>query len=142
MDEPIWYLTRDGDYCCLELYRRHYSSRKYKDGRRPGKFVGPGQQIVLRTWEGDAVFVWRKFTDRSGQKGVNCSLFRNESKHKSSVLIRQADQIADFAWPGERHYTYVNAKSIRSTNPGFCFIKAGWRRCGKTKGGLIVLEKE
>lgn len=141
MSEPLWWITRDGDAECLKLYDRHYSSRKYKDGRIRTKFVGPGEQIVLRTWEGDAAFVWKRFIDASGQQGVNCSFFRNESNHRSSDLIRQADAIADFCWPGERHYTYVNAKAIRSTNPGYCFIMAGWRRCGITKGGLIILER-
>jgi hypothetical protein len=28
-----------------------------------------------------------------------------------------------------------------SCNPGFCFIKAGWARCGETKRGLIILER-
>jgi hypothetical protein len=44
-------------------------------------------------------------------------------------------------WPAERFYTYVNPRRVRSSNPGFCFIKAGWRRCGVTKTRrLIVLE--
>jgi hypothetical protein len=86
------------------------------------------------------VFVWRKFIDDSGQDGVNCAVFRNESNHRSSTLIRQADAIADYCWPGERHYTYVGPKAVRSSNPGFCFMASGWRRCGATKSGLIVLE--
>lgn len=102
--------------------------------------LGPGHYIMLRTWEGDAVFAWRRFFDASGQRGVNCAIFRNESRHLSSDLIRQADAIADFCWPGLRHYTYVNAGRIRSTNPGACFKAAGWRKCGATKKGLVILE--
>jgi hypothetical protein len=34
----------------------------------------------------------------------------------------------------------VNPCRIRSTNPGFCFLAAGWSRCGQTNSGLIVLE--
>ena len=138
--EPLWFLTKDGDRSCLELYERHYSCYKYKDGRRRLQFVGPGETITLRTGDADAMFVWRKFIDDSGQQGVNCAVFRNESEHRSSELIRQADAIADHVWPSERHYTFVNKKAVRSTNPGFCFVAAGWRRCGMTKGGLIVLE--
>jgi hypothetical protein len=139
--EPLWWLTKDGDMDCLALYERHYSAYKYKDGRRRSQFVGPGQTIVLRTIDADALFVWRKFIDDSGQQGVNCAVFRNESPHLASELIRQADAIADFCWPGERHYTYVRAEAVRSTNAGFCFKQAGWRTCGRTKGGLIILEK-
>ena len=57
---PDWYLTKDGDKSCLELYRRHYSAKKaYRDGRERFQFVGPGFSIVLRTARADAVFVWR-----------------------------------------------------------------------------------
>ena len=139
--EPIWYLTKDGDVSCMALFRRHYSHRKYADGRIVKLFCGPGEKIVLRTKTADAMFVWRKFIDASGQSGINCAVFRNESRHRASDLIRQADAIADFAWPGERHYTYVNAKRVRSSNPGFCFIAAGWNKCGFTKSGLLILER-
>jgi hypothetical protein len=140
VQNPIWYLTKDGDKSCLALFRRHYSCRNTK--ARNGLFVGPGDKIVLRTDAGDAVFVWRRAEYRADeQEGVECTLFRNESAHSSSELIRQADEIADHVWPSSRHYTFVRAEAVRSSNPGFCFIAAGWRRCGRTKGGLIVLEK-
>lgn len=139
---PLWYLTKDGDATCLALYERHYSAYRYRDGRIRRLFAGPGEKIVLRTGDSDAMFVWRKFIDGSGQQGVNCAVFRNEApaRYQSSELIRQADAIADFCWPGERHYTYVNPKAVRSTNPGYCFVAAGWGRCGMTKGGLLILE--
>ena len=136
-----WWLTKDGDADCLELYERHYSAYQYKDGRTRKLFVGPGEKVVLRTKAGDACFVWRNFHDDSGQQGINCAVFRNEGHYRSSELVCQADEIADCLWPDSRHYTYVNPEAIRSTNPGFCFIAAGWQRCGKTKGGLIVLER-
>jgi hypothetical protein len=134
-------LTKDGDVACLALYERHYSAYRYRDGRERKLFVGPGEKVVLRTAAADAVFVWRKFIDDSGQEGINCAVFRNESPHRSSDLIRQADSIADCVWTDRRHYTYVNAERIASSNPGFCFIAAGWKRCGRTKGGLRVLER-
>lgn len=139
--EPVWWLTKDGDKTCLKLYERHYSAYRYRDGRRRTQFVGPGEKVVLRTAAGDAFFVWRKFIDDSGQQGVNCAAFRNESEHLSSELIRQADAIADCLWPDTRHYTYVNSSAVRSNNPGFCFIMAGWRRCGFTGSGLTILER-
>jgi hypothetical protein len=135
---PLWWITKDGDTDILCLYRRHYSARR---GQRISQFVGPGEHIVLRTEAADAMFVWRKFIDDSGQVGVNCAVFRNESNHQSSEFIRQADAIADFCWPGLRHYTFVRAEAVKSKNPGFCFLKAGWQRCGKTKGGLLILER-
>jgi hypothetical protein len=57
--------------------------------------------------------------------------------------VRLADFIADRRWPGERHYTYVNPRAVRSTNPGFCFLAAGWRRCGVTKARkYLILERQ
>ena len=138
---PDWWLSKDGDRDCLDMYERHYSANQYADGRERKLFVGPGDKVVLRTFNGSAMFVWRQFIDDSGQDGINCAVFRNESTRRSSDLIRQADWIADVLWPHRRHYTYVNPKKIASTNPGFCFLMAGWRRCGRTKGGLMILER-
>ena len=139
---PLWIIGQDGEPELRALYDKHYSSYKYRDGRKPKKFVGPGEHIVLTLPNRSALFVWRKFRDDSGQTGVNCSVFRNESGTLSSDLIREADAIADFCWPGERHYTYVRATAVKSENPGWCFICAGWEHCGYTKGGLIILKRE
>jgi len=139
--QPVWWLTKDGDLDCLALYERHYSCYRYADGRKRTQFVGPGEKVVLRTKRGDAVFAWRKFIDDSGQEGINCAVFRNEGPYQSSELIRQADSIADALWPDSRHYTYVRAAAVKSTNPGYCFLKAGWKRCGMTKSGLVILER-
>ena len=139
---PVWWLTKDGDKDCLELYERHYSAYQYADGRKRKLFAGPGEKIVLRTEAGDAMFVWRRFIDGSGECGINCAVFRNESAYRSSDLIRQADAIADKIWSCRRHYTYVSAERIESDNPGFCFLKAGWRRLRRRTGsGLRILER-
>jgi hypothetical protein len=140
-DEPLWWLTKDGDKDCLAMYERHYSAYRYADGRKRTQFVGPGEKVVLRTASANALWVWRRFIDDSGQQGINCAVFRNESAHRSSRLISQADQIADVLWPDCRHYTYVNPARLVSKNPGFCFLSAGWRRCGRTKGGLLIMER-
>lgn len=145
---PLWWLTKDGDRDCLALYEKHYSARRYADGRRRTQFVGPGEKVVLRTELGDAFFVWRRFIDdcrdaRTGERqaGINCAAFRNDGAYRSSELVAQADAIADCLWPDCRHYTYVHPQGIRSANPGYCFKVAGWQRCGRTKGGLVILER-
>lgn len=136
-----WYATKDGDAHALAMYRRHYSAHVYRDGRKPRLFVGPGEKVVLLTLDKSALFVWRKFESLDHQDGINCAVFRNEGAWRSSELIRAADRIAFERWPGARHYTYIDQRRIRSTNPGFCFKVAGWRTCGRTKDlGLHVLE--
>jgi hypothetical protein len=136
-----WIEARDGDPRGRFLYRRHYSYRPYRDGRNPRLFAGPGEKLVLLTPYCDALFVWRKFRPMDRQEGVSCTVFRNESDALSSELIREACELAWRRWPGERLYTYVADARVRSTNPGCCFLKAGWRRCGRNKGGrLTILE--
>jgi len=135
-----WEGVKDGNPYALRLYLRHYSARHYRDGRERKLFCGPGEKMVLLTPNNDALFIWRKFIDDSGQQGVNCACFRNEGKIKSSVLIMEAVEAARRRWPGERLYTYINPRKIRSTNPGYCFLAAGWKKCGETKGGLKIME--
>lgn len=137
-----WVEVKDGDRFAREMFQRHYSYRPYADGRKPKLFCGPGEKMVLMTVDGKALFVWRKFRSADGQKGVNCAIFRNESDTLSSQLILEAEQRAWQRWPGERLYTYVNPRKIKSTNPGYCFQCAGWRKCGVTKWNkLVILEK-
>lgn len=142
LDLATWLRIKDGDDEARRLFDRHYSRYSYADGRQPKLFVGPGYKMVLTTPCRRALFVWRKFISDDGQRGINCAIFRNEGAGLSSDLIRAADAIADRHWPGERHFTYVNPRKVSSTNPGFCFIKAGWRRCGQTKARkLLILER-
>lgn len=79
-------MVRDGNDAARAMYDRHYSRRRYLDGRRPLKIVGPGQYLVLMHASGRALFIWRKFIDDSGQTGVNCAAFRNEGAGISSDL--------------------------------------------------------
>lgn len=147
--DMLWLPVKDGDPRAFSLYSRHYTYRDYKDGRRrnfsnPSRhlIVGPGEKMVLLTADLRALFVWRKFISDSGEHGVNCAVFRNESDELSSRLILEAEQLAWQRWPGERLYTYVNPRKIKSANPGYCFKMAGWKRCGVTKKGLLIMEKE
>jgi len=144
-----WLPVKDGDPRAFALYRRHYTYRDYADNRRrdwsnPNRmlFVGPGEKMVLMTVNCDALFVWRKFISDDGQEGVNCAVFRNESDILSSTLILEAEQHAARRWPGTRLYTYVKPSAIRSSNPGYCYLQAGWRKCGRSKRRLIILEKQ
>lgn len=143
-----WYSVLDGDPRAFDIMRRHYTYHDYRDGRRhnmsnPSRrlFVGPGGKMVLLSDDCKALFVWRKFINDDGQYGINCAVFRNEGPRLSSALILEAEQLAWDRWPGERLYTYVNPREIKSTNPGYCFKVAGWRECGKTRKGLVILEK-
>lgn len=142
LDMGIWVEVNDGHEEARAIFHRHYSYKPYGDGRKPLLFVGPGQKMVLLTRNLKALFVWRKFICGDGNEGVNCSVFRNEGAGLSSELIRSAELLAWERWPGERLFTYVNPRKITSSNPGYCFLAAGWRKCGVTKWNkLLILEK-
>lgn len=137
-----WVYVKDGDPTAKSIFDGHYSRYRYADGREPKLFVGPGQKVVLITPCARALLVWRKFRSADEkQLGVNCAVFRNEGAGLSSKLLCDGMMVAHRRWPGERLYTYVNPTAIRSVNPGFCFLKAGWRRCGVSKRRkLLILE--
>lgn len=141
--EGIWTEVRDGNRTALDMFGRHYSRYIYADGRQPQRFVGPGYRMVLLTADVRALFVWKLFRSLDAQVGVNCAIFRNEGAGLSSSLILAAEELAIARWPHElRFYTYVNPRRVRSANPGYCFLQAGWRRCGFTKRRkLLILEK-
>lgn len=139
LSDDIWIEVKDGDPTGLALFHRHYSYRPYKDGRKPKLFVGPGEKMVLLTPCARALFVWRKFISGDGQQGINCAVFRNEGAGLASELIAAAMDRAWGRWPGERLFTYVNGRKVRSTNPGYCFQRAGWRKCGITKWNKLVI---
>ena len=139
-----WIPIRDGDPEGLALYERHYSAHRYRDGRVRRLFGGPGEQVVLITPRADALFVWRCFRSMDPlARGANCSVFRNEGAYRSSALILDAEQFARARWPDvDTVYTYVDGRAVRISNPGYCFLMAGWRRTRRTKDrGLWVLEK-
>ena len=136
-----WVRERDGVPEAFQLYRRHYSSAKNPNPKQR-QFVGPGESIVLSGFFCSALFVWRKERYRlDKQTGVNCSVFRNESNHLSSEMILEAEKFAVEKWGNTRAFTMIKPDAIRSSNPGCCFKKAGWETAGKTKRGLVILEK-
>jgi hypothetical protein len=69
------------------------------------------------------------------------SATKHQPAIKAQSLSAKLTAIADHVWPHPRHYTKVNPAAVRSANPGYCFLAAGWRRCGYTKGGLLILER-
>ena len=133
-----WVGIKDGDPRAVALYRRHYSCRNPNvDYCRYG-FSGKGESMILLTLDCKALWCWRLVKGDA----VYCSVFHNESNILSSELISEADDLAFQRWPNVLHRTYVNARKIKSTNPGTCFIKAGWVRLKECTGkGLVILEK-
>lgn len=135
-----WLQTKDGDPDAYDLYRRHYSARK-NPHPKIRQFVGPGQKLVLIGFMCRALIAFRKFHSQDPHaNGINVAVFRNESPHQSSDMIREALAIAQERWGPCPFYTYVNTKHTASSNPGYCFLKAGFVKAGTTHRGLLRLQ--
>jgi hypothetical protein len=122
----LWHVTRKTDFSCLLLADKHYSRQTVG----ATNFCRPGNNYVLRTTEGNAVWVsWlSKFRDDMF-KAIECTIFRNESPYLSSNLIRLASLMTFAHYPEEDTIiTYVDPRSVASKNPGYCYLKAGYKK--------------
>ena len=135
-------LIKDGNPLAAQIANRHYS-RIWKGNISQNRFCPPGKRLILIEPSGSWLFVWNQaLYRRDGQTGACCVLFRNESARLSSEIILVAEKAWNEKYGISRKFTYVHPEKIRSTNPGFCFKKAGWIAQGKSKKGLILLSKE
>lgn len=74
--------------------------------------------------------------------GWTCTIFRNESPMVSSELILDAETAiaeAGHTCGPDGFLTYVWDKKVRSSNPGYCFKKAGWKAIGRSADGRKTL---
>ena len=140
-----WQKSYRADPALARLFDRHYS--RVKVGSR--QFHPPGQAIELYIpgplwpFQVEAGWVWwrphpEKANRYDGYDGWTCcSAFRNESSHLSSSLILEAVQVHLDLWgPPEHGFdTYIWPEKLRSTNPGYCYLVAGWHKGGWTKDG-------
>jgi hypothetical protein len=73
-------------------------------------------------------------------------LFRNLGAGLSSDLIRAATADTYAIWlarygslPAERLRTEVDTRKVRSANPGYCYLMAGWTKERVVAGKLYLL---
>lgn len=162
-----WVLSSSSDRRALDVVDGtgpHAGQGPHYSRRTPGSktFTGVGQEIVLVTDCGRAVWaVVRQKTPmargtgssrgRSGGTDQRARyiwrnmLFRNLGAGLSSDLIRQATEATYRHWlerygalPAERLRTEIGISSIRSSNPGCCYLKAGWVRDRVVRGKLYL----
>lgn len=140
----IWRRTTKFDSSACALADRHYSRRKIG----APQFMPPGQTIVLLSSDARAVFGWWRPDPASGIVAMNrldgwtCTIFRNESGRLSSDMILAAeDELYRYASDigPDGLITYVWDARVQSRNPGFCFLKAGWHRGGRSADGKKTL---
>jgi hypothetical protein len=106
----------------------------------------PGQTLVLRS-PGAVFGWWRPHPDSgivamNGLDGWTCTIFRNESRnHLSSEMILAAEAmlLERYDCGPDGLITYVFDRKVASANPGYCFLRAGWRRTGRSADGKKTL---
>ena len=132
-----WLRVTKFDKRAVALADRHYSRRKIGSPQ----FMPPGETIVLLSNDGRAVFGWWRPHPTSGIKSMNgldgwtCTIFRNESERVSSQLILEAEEFlmgSGVTIGPDGLITYVWDSKIKSSNPGYCFQIAGWKRTGRS----------
>ena len=145
----MWRRSNRADPAALPLADRHYNRQK------PGtpQFVPPGRCIVMRTACGRALWVtswpFAKYVKHAWPGAWVNSLFRSEGAGVASALIREAVAATRSMWiPPELGIVsfvdpeHVSPKMVRGKPLyGYCYLKAGWKHVGFTKGGLWVWQQ-
>lgn len=135
-----WQITNKGDQDLRALADRHYTRDPKMIGN--AQFCRPGKTLCLIGRDNKAGFVfWYGKYRRDGFEGVwENTFFRNESEHLSSELITAALAIFETCrWPQNADIiTYVNPSKIKSSNPGFCYKKAGFEQCKQTQTHIVL----
>lgn len=142
-----WNLTTKFDLAGAALADRHYTRQSVGSDQ----FMPSGRTVVLLTAERDALWgtSWQVSGDgilyavHDWPEAWNCSIFRNESPHLSSELIREAVAATRYLWgdpPRQGFVTFVDPeKTRRKRDPGRCFRKAGFEPVGQTASGKVAL---
>ena len=138
-----WCLSNRADKSALPLADRHYNRQKIGSPQ----FVPPGRCIVLLSQCQRALWVtswpFKEYVKHAwGGAWIN-SMFRNEGAGLSSELIKDAISVTRYFWepPELGIITFVDRKKVRNKKDfGRCYLCAGFKVAGETKGGLLALQ--
>jgi hypothetical protein len=139
-----WRLSWRADPIGADLADRHYNRQSIG----APQFVPPGRCLVLLSDDEASVWVtsWPDpaFVQHDWPGAWVNSLFRREGEGLASDMIREAVAITRWRWPAVPELGMVSmvdpAKVRHKRDPGRCYLKAGFRLVGRTKGGLLVFQ--
>ncbi len=138
-----WYLSNRADPEVRPLADRHYNRQKIGSPQ----FAPPGRCLVLKTIPVDAFWItswpFAQYIKHQWAGAWVCSAFRNEGKHRSSELIIEAVKATLARWecPELGMITFVDTQKVRNKRDfGYCYLCAGFKKVGFTKGGLLALQ--
>lgn len=140
-----WEKSNRANVFAVHLADNHYNRQK------PGtpQFVPPGRCLVLLEKTGSAVWVtswpYAQYVKHAWAGAWVNSIFRNENRDNlSSDLIVEALAYTRGFWgdpPPLGLVSFVDASKIKhKRDPGRCYVKAGAKHVGFTKGGLYVFQ--
>ena len=144
MSRQPWRVSDRADPAARVIADRHYNRQTVGSPQ----FVPPGRCLVLVA-DGPAFWVtswpFAEYVRHAWPGAWVCSAFRREGGDMlASDMIRAAVAATRWRWdqtPDLGMITFVNAEKVRhKRDPGRCYIKAGFRNVGRTKGGLIALQ--
>ena len=136
-----WRLSHRADERARLIADRHYNRQKVGSPQ----FVPPGRCIVL--WQPKAFWVtswpFAEYVRHAWAGAWVNSAFRNEGAGLSSELIVEAVACTRSIWepPELGIVTFVDTTKVkRKRDPGRCYLRAGFKIAGETKGGLLALQ--
>lgn len=136
-----WTISHRFDPAAVAIADRHYNRQKVGTPQ----FVPPGRCLVLLDNAALWVTSWpfAEFTKHDWAGAWVNSLFRREGGElRASEMIRQG--VAATRWyfgetPRLGMVTFVDRSKIRhKRDPGRCYLRAGFKAAGQTKGGLLA----
>lgn len=145
----MWRESYRADPAARPLADRHYNRQKIG----AAQFVPPGSCLVFLTACQRALWVtsWPKaqYVKHAWAGAWVNSLFRSEGAGVASSLIGQAVAATRSLWnpPPLGIVSFVDPEHVKPTMVrgkaiyGYCYLKAGWKHVGFTKGGLWVWQQ-
>ncbi|HEV8448553.1 MAG TPA: hypothetical protein VGQ44_17105 [Gemmatimonadaceae bacterium] len=140
-----WFPSHRVDARALPLADRHYNRRKIGSPQ----FVPPGRCAVMLTRDADALWVtswpFAQYVRHAWPGAWVNSLFRNESSEVASDLILEAVARTRGIFgepPPLGMVSFVDSREVPGVKRrgamifGYCYLRAGFRHVGYTKGGL------
>lgn len=138
----IWQWSHRADPIALKIADNHYNRQK------PGtpQFVPPGRCIVLTSTDEQSVWVtswpYAEYVKHAWAGAWVNSIFRREGGELvASEMIRQAIAATRYFWtpPELGIVSFVDTKKVRRKRDfGRCYVRAGFKHVGWTKGGLMA----
>lgn len=139
---PYWIRVSKCSSVARAFARPHYSIAT------PDAELGPpGQKLIWMGEDGKALWgshrpaPWANVKRMDGFEGHSCFIFRNAGGPLSSLIIREAVALTALEWGVAPFITYVAIKKVKSPNPGYCFVKAGFHKASvkeKTKHRAVL----